>query len=698
MEAKPLTEQDIQSIAQSAVENCVSFVESEVAPSRIKAQRYYEGEVDIGEEEGRSTVVATKVRDAIRNMKPSLLRVFLQSDRAVEFIPTKPEQIRFAEQATKYVNYKFEELNGYTVLSDAIHDAMLKKNGVVKAYYDTTVEGEIYTFNNLNDMEFTAIVNDDGIEVVEHTTKIEMEVNEMGMEVESPRHDLKVMKTSEMGDLKIESVPPEEFYVDASARSLDDAYAVCHRTDMRVGDLVEMGFDFEQVVELGNMDDSGSFADLEDFERTGYVDTFDDDEQDLSMRKVMVTELYIKMDVEGTGVPQLHRLLLGGDSYELLDMEQYGHLPFAVFEVEPEPHTFYGTSVADLIMNDQDSATALLRGVLDNIALTNNPRTEILDGAVNIDDVLNNEIGGVVRVKQQGSIQPLAVPFVAGQTLSAIQYYDQEIENKVGISKASLGLNPDALQAKTATAVQATLQGAASQIEIMARNLAQGGVSQLFKLMLKLVIENCEEATVMRLTGGQYEPIDPRSWDKKMDVKVNVGLGTGKEEQKQAALQQTLQMQMQIVQGYGLQNGIVGLTQIRNTLGDMLAMNGLPNSNRYFNPMDEQTEAQIMQQQQEQQQSEEPEMTQQEAYLQAEQIKAQTKAQTDMAKLQIEAQQAIAKDDRERDQMDQDLLVDAAKILGQYGTSVDVAQIKADQAAPRYPQQAPVDAVTGGRF
>ena len=48
--------------------------------------------------------------------------------------------------------------------------------------------------------------------------------------------------------------------------------------------------------------------------------------------------------------------------------------------------------------------------------------------------------------------------------------------------------------------------------------------------------------------------------------------------------------------------------------------------------------------------------------------------------------------------MDQDLLVDAAKILGQYGTSVDVAQVKADQAAPRYPQQSPVDAVTGGRF
>jgi hypothetical protein len=685
MDAKPLSERDIQSIAQSAVENCVDFVESEVAPSRIKAQRYYEGEVDIGEEEGRSTIVATKVRDVIRSIKPSLMRVFLQTDRAVEFIPSGPDHVQFAEQATKFVNYKFEELGGYKVLADAIHDALLKKNGIVKAYYDTTVEGEIYDFNNLNDMEFTAIVNDDGIEVVEHVTRMEIEIDQMGMEMESPRHDLKVMRSAEMGDIKIESVPPEEFFVDASARSLEDAYAVCHRTDMRVGDLVEMGFAFEDVVELGNMDDSGSFADLEDFTRTGYVDTHDDDEQDLSMRKVMVTELYIKMDVDGTGVPQLHRLLLGGDNYKVLDVEEYGHLPFAVFEVDPEPHTFFGTSVADLIMNDQDSATALLRGVLDNIALTNNPRTEILDGSVNIDDVLNNEIGGVVRVKQNGSIQPLTVPFVAGQTLSAIQYYDQEIENKTGISKASLGLNPDALQAKTATAVMATMQGAASQTEIMARNLAEGGVTQLFKLLLKLVVENCDEETIMRVSGNNYEPIDPRSWDKKMDVSVNVGLGTGQEDQKQAALAQALQMQMQIFQAYGVGNGMVSLTNIRNTLADMLAMNGLRNSNRYFQPMDEQMEAQLMQQQEMQKAQQPPQMTQQEAYIQAEQIKAQAKAQSDMAKVQLDAQKAMADDDLKRDQMDQDLLVDAAKILGQYGTAVDVAAVKSAQAAPRQP-------------
>ena len=67
------------------------------------------------------------------------------------------------------------------------------------------------------------------------------------------------------------------------------------------------------------------------------------------------------------------------------------------------------------------------------------------------------------------------------------------------------------------------------------------------------------------------------------------------------------------------------------------------------------------------------------AFLQAEQIKAQAKMQSDAMKMQLDAQKAAAEDDRKRDQMAQDLLVDAAKIYGQYGTNVDVARIKAEQ-------------------
>ena len=693
---KPMTEREIESIAREAVNDSVDFVESEIAEDRIKAQRYFDGEVDIGEEEGRSKVVATKVRDTIRAIKPSLMRVFLSTDKPVEYVPRGPEDVQAAEQATEYMHYVFNEHNGYRVLNDAFHDAMVKKVGIVKVYWDNYQEQETYDFENLNEMEYRVITMDDDVEVLESTKRVEMTIDEMGMEIESPYYDLKIARYKDVGKMCIESVPPEEFFVDRNARSLDDAYAVCHRTEMRIGDLISMGYDYEDVKDLTGLQHSDTFSEVEEFERRGYEEDYsDEDIKDPAMRLVAVTEVYMKVDVTGSGVPTLQKITLGGAQYKLLDYMACSHIPFAAFEVDPEPHTFYGRSVADLIINEQDASTAMLRGVLDNVALTNNPRMEILDGAVNIDDLLNNEIGGVIRVKQQGAIVPQAIPFVAGQTLSALQYMDQEIEDKTGVTRASTGLSPDALQNTTAAAVQATVQAQAGQIEVMARNLAEGGMRKMFTLMLKVMHENVEEQQMMRIAGAEYVPVDPRSWNVTMDVTVNVGLGTGREEQKLAALMQTFQVQSQIMQTYGAQNGIVSLTQVRNTLADMLALNGIRNSTRYFNPMNPQLEQQLMMQQQQaaQQQGQQGD-PQAQAYLQAEQMKAQAKAQTDMAKmqaqmqkdqfkLQLEAQKAAADDDRARDKMDQDLLVSAAEILGKYGTAVDVERIKQMQAIPR---------------
>jgi hypothetical protein len=700
MNPEPKDLGEIEGIAREAVNDAVDFVESEIAEDRIKAQRYFDGEVDIGEEEGRSTVVATKIRDTIRAIKPSLLRVFLSTDRPVEFVPRGPEDVQVAEIATQYVNYLFNENGGYRILNDCFHDALLKKTGVAKVYWDTYMESETFDYSDLNEQEYMAIVNDENVEVISESITTKIEINEMGVQVELPYYDLKVSYQTEKGKLCVESIPPEEFFVDRNAKSIEDAYVVAHRTEMRVGELVAMGYDFDVVSELGGLGHSDTFSEVEKYERRGYEEDYsDEDVQDPAMRIVAVTEAYMKIDVNGTGVPEMHKILMAGSNYKVLDYEPWGEVPFAVFEVDPEPHTFYGRSIADILINEQDASTAMLRGVLDNVALTNNPRTQIIDGMVNVDDLLNNEIGGVVRVKQDGAIRELTVPFVAGQVLPALMYFDQEIESKTGVTKASTGLNPDALQSTTAAAVNATIQAAAGQVEVIARNLAEGGVSRLFKLMLKLVVENSDDQKMMRLSG-QFIPVDPRMWNTSMDVSVNVGLGTGREDQRMAALQQALQMQMQIWQNYGPMNGLVSMTQIRNTLADMLALNGVRNADRYFSPMDPQTEQMLLMQQQQQaaQQGQQQVMDPAMAMIQAEQIKAQQKAQTDMLKLQIDAQKAIAEDDRKRDEMDQDLLVKAAEIIGKYGTAVDIERIKALQAEPRYPQQSPAQAVVGGRF
>ena len=274
-------------------------------------------------------------------------------------------------------------------------------------------------------------------------------------------------------------------------------------------------------------------------------------------------------------------------------------------------------------------------------------------------------------------MQPLEVPFTAGQTLGALEYMDKLVEQKTGVTN-NIALNPDSLQSTTQAAVTATVEAAAGQVEVMVRNLADG-LKELFRLMLQITHQNVDEERMMRL-NGIFVPVDPRVWDTSMDMSVNVGLGTGREAEKAVALQQALQLQMTIYQNYDPQNGLVSLTNIRNSLTDMMAASGIRNSDRYFAPINQEIEQQLLAIQQQQQQA----MAQNQqdpnaAFLQAEQMKANAKVQTDMAKLQLDATKAAAEDDLKRDQMAQDLLVDAAKIAGQYGSTVDVARVKAEQ-------------------
>ena len=678
MEIKPKSREEIQGIVTDAIQNAVDFVESEITDIRIKSQRYMDGEVDIGFEPGRSKVTSTKVRDTIRAVKPSIMRVFLSSSKPVEYVPKGPEDVAMAEQATDYMHHEFTRLDGYKLLSEAIHDALVKKQGILKAFYRDYPEVKIYTFSELSEDELNLLTNDDNVNVLEQSMEMKMEMDEFGMDIEAPVFSVKIARTEMMGELCVESVPPEELFVNRDAKTMQDAYVVAHRTEMRAGDVIAMGFDPEIITELDGYSSGSDMTDAEKFTRTGYDDDLDDENtQDPTMRMIVITEAYMRIDIDGSGVPVLHKFLCGGTKYKLLDFEPCDEVPLVKLEVDPEPHSFYGNSVAEMLCEDQDAATAILRGILDNVALSNSPRLAFQEGSVNIEDLMNNEIGGLVRMRQPGAIQDLSVPFTAGQTLTALNYMDKMVEQKTGVTQ-NIALNPDMLQSTTKAAVTASVEAAAGQVEVMVRNLADG-LKDLFRLMLRIVHKNVDEERMVRL-NGMFVPVDPRVWDTSMDVSVNVGLGTGREDERVAALQQALQLQTQIYQQYGPMNGLVSLTNIRNTLTDMLATAGVRNSDRYFAPINQEIEAQMLQMQQQQQaQLAQNQPDPNAAYLQAEAMKAQGKMQSDMIKMQLEAQKAAAEDDLKRDQMAQDLLVDTAKLAGQYGAAVDVARVKAEQ-------------------
>ena len=682
MKPKKLTRDQIQNTIKNAVQEAISFIESEIAPDRIKAQRYFDGKVDLEAEDGRSNVVATKCRDTIRAVKPALMRVFLQSGRPVEFVPRKPQAVLEAEQKTNYAQYVFDRNNGFQILSDAIDDALKKKVGIWKVYVDEAAHVEIDEYSDLTEDQVELLRMDPEIEILEEEVTQEAVIDEMGMAIMPATYRMKVAKESKSKEIKIDAVAPEDFFVDRNSTGIEDCYVCGHTADMRVGDVVAMGFDFETVFNMAGSE-NGRVDEEEELQRRGWdAENTDEDANDPSMRKISLTEAYMRMDIEGTGVPRLYKFLCGGGNYELLDYELCDQMPFAVFEVDPEAHAFFGRSLVEIITDDQDAATALLRGLLDNMSLVNNPRMVVNSQLVNMDDVLNNEIGAIIRTKDVNALREITIGGMGAGLLPAITYYDEAIRAKTGVSGAGMGLDANVLQSQTAQGVNAAVQAANQVAELIARHLAEGGMKQAFRIIAKLAKQHIGAPEMMRV-NGDFVPVDPRSWSADTDMTVNVGLGTGKHEEKAMVLRETLQTQMGIWQAYGPSNGIVTMTNIRNTLADILRHSGMHNAERYYNPMNPQIEQQLMMQAaqaaqaSQQGQAADPNA----AFLQAEQMKVSARVQADQQKAQLDFVKAQMQDDRERDKMIQDLAIEAAKLLANSGIRLNEQQVRAQQAA-----------------
>ena len=581
---------EFNALVRNEIENALGYYDSEYGTDRITAMNYYMGEDFGNEQEGRSQVVTTEVADTIEFIMPSLMRTFTQTDEFVKFMPRQPEDVEGAKQATSYANYVLNcQNNGFVILHNFFKDALLQKIGVVKVYYDETEEAQEEEYTGLSDDELTLLLQDPNVEIVSQNTEEygEEGVDEMGMPVSdySVSHDVVIKRMSYGGMIKVDNIPPEEFLVSKRAASIEDADFVAHRTTMKVGDLIQMGYDRELVEKYAGYTELDTSSEVQNrFEDVESSDATDS--SDMSMRDVLVVEAYIKSDYDGDGVAELRRVVTLGSGFEIVENETFDHVPFACLSPILMPHRLVGRSIAELIMDLQLIKSTVLRQLLDNIYLTNNARVAAVEGQVNLDDLLNSRAGGIVRMRQANAVQVLQPPTVGQNAFSLLQYLDEIKEQRTGLSKASMGLDADALQSTTATAVAAQMSAAQGKIEMIARVFAETGVKQLFRLVLTLCLHHGKKEQMIRL-NNKFVPIDPSNWKHEYDLTVNVGLGSGQTNEKMAFLAQMAQKQEQILLQMGAENPLVDLQQYRNTLAELASMAGFKDATRFFkNPED----------------------------------------------------------------------------------------------------------------
>ena len=642
MESSKVTDEELLARVQGEITDSLGYNDT-VSKQRESAMDYYYALPFGNEVEGRSQYVDSSVMDTIEWIKPSLMRVFASGDEMVTFEPHGPEDVESAEQATDYINHIFtKDNNGWEILYTWFTDALLQKNGIVKVWWDDYEDWNREEYNGLDEQEFNLLIMSPDIEVMEHTPY----VDDYGA-----KHDVVIKRTSYTGRVKIENVPPDEFLISREAKDIQDARFVCHRVRKTLSELRLMYPDEDlDPREMGGGDDDMAAVSSERLSRYEFDDSANyfegwgsQSDSEEALRTYWLHESFLKTDYDGDGIAELRKVCSVGS--KILANDPIDKIPFVSITPVKIPHKFFGLSIADLIMDLQLIKSTLMRNLMDNMYNQNFGRYAVLEGQANLDDLLSQRPGGVVRVKSPNAIMPLATPQLEPSSFQMLGYLDQQRESRSGVNKYSQGLNDNALTSHTtATAVNATMTAAQSRVELIARCFAETGVRDLMRCIYELVLKNQDHERVVKLRN-KWIPVRPDMWRDKMDCTVAVGIGNGNRDQQLMHLTTMLQFAGDAMRG-GL--NIVNEKNLYNMGAALVKNMGFQNVDDFLTNPDmvppqpnpeEQEKMMEMQVKQQELQIKAADLQLKQQKLQQEAAESAVEAQLKAAELQLEAEQ-----------------------------------------------------------
>jgi hypothetical protein len=605
---------------------------SKLSEERATALDYYQGDMskNMPAPDGRSKAVSMDTSDTVEGMLPTLMEIFAGGDEVVRFDPVGPQDVEAAAQETDYVNHVFMQANqGFLILYSFIKDALMSKVGIVKIFWEREELKERETYCDLPPDAFALVVASKDVEVIEHTEHDGL-------------HDVTVEAARISEKARVVAVPPEEFGISRHARNIREASYCFHDVFRSESQLIEQGFDKDQVKKLPSYLVAHT---VEEIARdTVNESTLRQGEDNLNTanRLIRVTEHYIKLDYEKNDEPRLYRVTTAGEEGHVLlrdgepDVIPEDRIPFAAMTPVIITHRFWGRSVADLVKDIQEQKTTLLRGMLDNLYLHNNPRVEVSEQYMTdatLDDLLVSRPGGIVRTKMPGGVNWQEVPDITGSIYPALQYLDSTREWRTGVSRQGQGVDPNALQNQVATIANQMFNAAQAKVKLIARVFAETGIKDLFMLLHATIRKHSSQPATVRLRN-QWATVDPRDWKTREDMTINVGLGTGSKAEQLAQLQLIIAAQKEAVMG-GLP--IVSAQNLYNSAAELTKLAGHKDLDKFFmqpgapadpnNPAAAPLQKPPDPKQQEAQQKIEFEK----AKMAADQVHEQAKAQADMA-------------------------------------------------------------------
>lgn len=578
-----MTDDTLLKHLQSNEDDAAQYVEA-IGAYRLASMREYYREPYPGDEslDGWSQIVTSEVQDTVEWILPELLDVFTTSDEAVVFEPTTQEDVQGAQQATDGCNYVFyKQNNGFLTLYTAFKDALIAQNCAVEWRTVTEQVRDVQEVQGAP-LDVLAMLEQEGYEI---------EAVEPLMGAAAPLFNAKVARTQDKKRVLVEAFPPEQLIVKRGWTSplLGECPYVARLMQVTLSDLRQMGFKGVTAAELRASEDAMRDAQEEDYrlQRTDGGFTQDNDEvdsEDDSLATGWLRCEYVLVDYDGDGIAE--RRLIYRLADKILSNEETDQVQIATTSPIINTHRWDGMSISECVSDIQRLKTDLTRAMVNGANLAVNPRKTVLtdsNGApyVEIDDLLDFRIGGIVRQTRQDALGVEPTPFNAAQILPVLSYVDDMAEKRTGVSKQQQGLDSNALRNdRTAAEVMMTANAAKQRVKLIARIFAETLVKPIFLGILKLLTAGEMEPLAFRLRG-QFVQYDPNEWRDQYDMTVNVGLGTGDKQQQIAVFANLLQTQMGLAQSpFG--QLMIQPQNIYNTVSKMVELGGQKNVNDFI--------------------------------------------------------------------------------------------------------------------
>lgn len=462
--------------------------EQDTAIFKWKAE--YNGDPYGNEQKGKSAIVSRDIKKQSEWQHATIVDPFVSTSDVIKCVPITYEDEASARQNELLLNAQFcRKFDRYNFMSKAVKVLDQEGTLVIQTGWD-------YEDKEVTTIAETVIVNEYGQEVI-----VEQEVTETVIVKNQPT--AKVCRN-------------HDIYIDPTCQdNLDNAQFVIYRYESDLSSLRKDG----RYKNLDKIDNS-SMGDYDYYNPDSTYFKFADD----ARKKHLVYEYWGNYDINGDGIAEPIVCAWVNDVIIRLQSNPYpdGKPPFIVVPFNSIPFKIHGEANAELIGDNQKVKTAIIRGIIDNMAQSNNGQVAVRKGAL---DQINRkkfiagqnfEFNGTPNDFWQGSYN--AIP---GSAFDMIGLMNNEIESITGTKSFSGGINSGSLGA-TATGARGALDATATRRMNIVRNIAENLVKPLIRKWMAYNSEFLEDEEVVRVTNEEFVPVRRDDLDGRIDLDITI--------------------------------------------------------------------------------------------------------------------------------------------------------------------------------